>query len=113
MSKLTKSIAALVVVLFVAHFPARADGPGWVQYRTIVNIVDVASGGINVRLSPDLTGCTSQSGYGQHYASVYPDHPAINRIKATLLTAFVTGKTVSVYLVDNTCKVYETVIGPY
>jgi hypothetical protein len=29
------------------------------------------------------------------------------------LTAFVAGKTVSIYLIDGTCKVYETVIGPY
>lgn len=92
---------------------AHADGPGWVFDRTVVNIVNTANGGVNVRLSPDLTGCTSQSGYGQHHASVYPSHPGLNRIKADLLTALATGKPVSLYLADSTCTVSETVVGPY
>jgi hypothetical protein len=103
----------LAATLLAATPVARGDGPGWVRNVTIVNIVDIVNGGINFRLSPDLTGCTSQSGYGPNYASVYPDHPGLSRIKATLLTAFVAGKTVSIYLIDGTCKVYETVIGPY
>jgi hypothetical protein len=110
-SKFFASTAACALVLFA--LAARADGPGWVLNRTVVNIVNTANGGFNVRLSPDLTGCTSQSGYSQHYASVYPSHPGLNRIKADLVTALVTGKQVSLYLSDNTCTVWETVLGTY
>jgi hypothetical protein len=109
--RFTASVVACTVVLLVAS--AHADGPGWVFDRTVVNIVNTANGGFNVRLSPELTGCTSQSGYGQHYASVYPSHPGLNRIKADLLTAFATGKPVSLYLTDNSCTVGETVLGTY
>jgi hypothetical protein len=104
---------AAVATLFIATPLAHADGPGWVYNRTIVQVVNTANGGFNVRLSPDITGCTSQSGYGQVYASVYPDHPGLNRLKADALTAFVTGKPISLYLYDNTCKVVETVLGVF
>ena len=93
--------------------PASADGPGWVHSRAVVSVVNVSNGGVNVRLNPDLTGCQSQGGYGGSFASVYPDHPSLNRIKADLLAALVTGQPIRLYLSDNTCKVLETVIGPY
>ena len=79
----------------------------------ITKIVDTANGGVNVRLSPELTGCVSQSGYGSAYASLYPTHPGIDRIKATLLTAFATGTPVSIYLDDNTCRIIEVVLGGF
>lgn len=66
---------------------------------------------INVRVMPVLTSCVSQSGYGPAFASVYPSHPAINRIKATLLTAYVSGIPISLYLSDNTCTLAEVVLG--
>jgi hypothetical protein len=88
--------------------PALAQGPGWTAVSTVVEIVNTANGGFNTRVSPELTGCVSQSGYGQSYASVYPDHPGIGRIKADMLVAFTTGARVSLYLVDNTCTVGET-----
>jgi len=91
--------------------PAVAEGPGWIYNGTITNIVDTAAGAINIRITPDLTNCVSQSGYGPHFASVYPSHPAISRIKATLLTAYVTGTPVSLYLSDNTCTVAEVILG--
>jgi hypothetical protein len=93
--------------------PAGAEGPGWVYNRTVVNLVNTANGGFNVRLSPELTACVSQSGYGSAYASVYPSHPGISRLKADLLVALVSGKPVSLYLNDNTCTVWETVLGQY
>jgi hypothetical protein len=31
-----------------------------------------SNGGFNVRPSPDLTACGSQSGYGPNFASIYP-----------------------------------------
>ena len=52
----------------------------------------VASGGINVKVEPGLTGCTSQSGYGASYASVYPDHKGLNSIHSNLLAAYMSGK---------------------
>src|SRR5262249_53890003 len=99
-------------VLLASSIPtAVAEGPGWIYNASVVNIVDVSNGGINVRITPDLTGCTSQSGYGAHFASVAPSHPALSRIKATLLTAFVTGTPVSLYLGDSTCTVAEVILG--
>jgi hypothetical protein len=109
----TQAIALVLVGSLAGASPARADGPGWVLNRTVVNVVNTANGGFNVRLTPDLSGCTAQSGYGSNYASIYPDHPGLNRIKADLVAALVTGKQVSVYLADNTCKVWETVLGTY
>ncbi len=91
--------------------PVVAEGPGRIYNATIVDIVDVSNGGINVRVSPDLSSCVSQSGYGPHFASGSPTHPAVSRIKATLLTAYVTGAPVSLYLGDNTCTVAEVVLG--
>ncbi len=61
-----------------------------------------------MRLSPDLAGCTSQSGYGSVYASIYPNHPGLSRIRADLTVAFATGSRVALYLIDNTCTVGET-----
>lgn len=104
---LVLTIAALVTV----SVPASAQGPGWTAVSTIVKLVDTSNGGVNIRLTPDLTGCTSQSGYGPAFASLYPEHPGINRIKATLLTAFTTGTPVSIYLSDNTCTVAEVILG--
>ena len=70
-----------------------------------------ADGGVNVRLSPELTGCTSQSGYGTGLASIYPTHPGINRMKADLLAAFLNGTPVALYLSDSTCKTTEMILG--
>ena len=105
----THATLLAVVTLATAASPVHADGPGWVLNRTVVNVLNTANGGFNVRLSPDLTGCVSQSGYG----SVYPDHPGVNRMKADIVTALVTGRQVSLYLSDSTCKVTETVLGTY
>jgi hypothetical protein len=91
--------------------PALAQGPGWTANSTVVKLVVTANGGVNARLSPELSDCVSQSGYGANYASIYPDHPGINRIKADLLAAYLTGTTVSLYLSDSTCRVSETLLG--
>jgi len=91
--------------------PAQAEPLGWVTNRTVIALVNTGNGGFNIRLSPDLSGCVSQSGYGPTYASVYPSHPGLNRIKADMLTALATGKPVSLYLSDNYCTVGETMLG--
>jgi len=91
--------------------PSFAQGPGWTAVSTVVQVVNTSNGGVNVRLSPELTGCTSQGGYGGSYASIYPDHPGLNRIKADLLLALTTGTKVSLYLNDSMCTVIETRLG--
>ncbi|WP_116811989.1 hypothetical protein [Steroidobacter cummioxidans] len=113
--KRTSRIAGLTLLAatFATMSPATAQGPGWTVSSTVVRIVNTANGGVNVRLSPDLTGCTSQSGYGAVYASIYPDHPGLNRMKADLLVAFTTGMRISVYLSDATCTVGELTLDGY
>ena len=106
-----RSLLVLITLAGVA-LPALAQGPGWTEASTVVELVNTANGGVNVRLSPDLTGCTSQSNYGGAFASVYPSHPGLNRIKADLTVAFTTGARVALYLGDNTCMVSETRLLP-
>jgi hypothetical protein len=88
-----------------------AYGPGWTPTSTIRQLVVTASGGVNVRLTPDLTTCVSQSGYGENYASIYPTHPGIKLLKADLLAAYLAGKTVRLYLSDSNCQVAEAIVG--
>lgn len=107
--KITVIVALMGAVVLLPI--ANAQGPGWTANGTIVKLVNTTNGGINIRLSPDVTGCTSQSGYGPNYVSIYPDHPGINRIKADLLYAFATGTPISIYLADPTCKGTELVLG--
>ena len=114
-NQITKSVrrfgVALGATLATASMPALADGPGWTANSTVTKLVVTADGGINVLLTPQLNGCVSQSGYGPHFASVYASHPGINRIKADLLAAYMSGKPVALYLSDNTCRVLETILG--
>ena len=106
---LTGVLASSIVLLAAA--PLNAE-EGWIQNRTVVALVNTSNGGFNIRLSPDLTACVSQSGYGPNYASVYPSHAGLNRIKADMITALTTGKPVSLYLAPN-CVVSETILGPH
>ncbi|TQV88295.1 hypothetical protein [Aliikangiella coralliicola] len=86
---------------------AWADGPGWTQESEVTDLVVTANGGINVKLSPLLQNCVSQSGYGASYASIYPEHPGIDRIQSNLLAAMMSGKKVALYLTNAQCKVTE------
>ena len=88
-----------------------ADGPGWTQDSLVVKLVVTANGGVNIKLSPTLSGCVSQSGYGPYYASIYPSHPGIDRMKADLLAAYMAGKKVAIYLSDSNCTVGEIILG--
>lgn len=96
----------LTVLLAMAH-PTVAQGPGWTEVGKVIRIVNTANGSFNIRMSPELTGCASQSGYGPTYASVLPSHPGLNRIKADVLVAFTTGADVRLYLGDSNCTVAE------
>lgn len=102
---------ALAATLLLPLVPAHAAGPGWTVNSTVTRLVVTADGGVNVRLSPELSGCVSNSGYGPAYASIYPTHPGINRLKADLLAAYLTGGTVALHLADATCRVNEMILG--
>ncbi len=67
--------------------------------------------GFNVSVSPALTSCTSAERLRTSFASVYPSHAGINRIKADLLRAPDRRTPVSLCLSDNTCTVAETIMG--
>lgn len=105
--------AATVAVSLLTMSSTRVDaqGPGWTANATVVKMVVTNTGGINVRLSPELAGCVSQSNYGPLYASIYPTHPGIDRMKADLLAAYLTGGTVSLYFTDSNCTVGEMLLG--
>lgn len=108
---LARLLSVVAVVLLLPLTSAHAAGPGWTANLTVAKLVVTADGGVNVLLSPALTGCTSNSGYGPAFASIYPSHPGINRMKADLLAAYQTGGTVALYLTDNTCRVGELILG--
>lgn len=105
------SIVAVGIALILWALPAFAQGPGWTANSTVLKLVVTADGGVNVRLSPDMANCVSNSGYGAHYASIYPLHPGINRIKADLLAAYLSEAVVPLYLSDANCTVTEIQLG--
>ena len=107
------SCIPLLIALSVSAIavPAWSQGPGWTTPSTVRNLVVVSDGGVNVRLTTDLTGCASNGGYGSLYASIYPSHVGINRMKALLSLAYATNTPVSLYLSDTTCRVTEIVLG--
>ena len=111
-TRIRKGFRLAAVAVAGAAMPVLAQGPGWTEAATVIELVNTSNGGVNVRLSPDVTGCTSQSGYGSVYASIYPNHPGLNRLKADLTVAFVTGARVALYLGDNTCTVSEMRLFP-
>lgn len=104
-------IPILAAVLLLPLTLAHSAGRGWTANSTVTKLVVTGDGGVNVRLSPDLSGCTSNYGYGPTFASIYPNHPGINRMKADLLAAYLTGCTVSLFLADGTCRVDELILG--
>lgn len=103
--------AAILSSMIAMPEVSSAQGPGWVHNLRVTKIINTSNGGVNVRVSPDLSGCVSQSGYGAVYGSVYPSHTGINRIKADLMLAYVTGDVISLYLDDSNCTITETVLG--
>jgi hypothetical protein len=61
----------LLFSLILTPVISQAAEAGWTVSSKVVKLVVTQNGGINVRLSPELSGCTSQSGYGAKYASIY------------------------------------------
>ncbi|MEY8215341.1 MAG: hypothetical protein RPR97_12785 [Colwellia sp.] len=100
-------------VLFIATiiFGSLPVYAGWTGEVEVTKIVVVANGGINVKVEPSLTGCDPQSGYPSSYAYVDPDHKGLNSIHSNLLAAYMSGKKVTLYLSDSTCKIGEMVLG--
>lgn len=105
------TLLALTTMALTIAPASHADGPGWTESSTVRRLVVTSDGGVNVRLSPELNNCVSNSGYGPNYASVYPSHPGINKIKADLLVAYAKGAPVRLYLSDNTCRAVEIMLG--
>ena len=99
------------ILIVVISFGTLAQGPGWVASSEVHRVVITTNGGVNVRLKPELTGCISQSGYGANFASVYPDHPGIEKIHSLLIAAQLNGSKVAIYLTDENCRVGEVVLG--
>lgn len=97
-----------LAVLAVLSMPSFA---GWGTLSTVTKIVVTQNGGVNVSLSPELSGCVSQSGYGGKYASLYPDHPGFSSIHSNLLAAYMSGKEVQLWYSDGNCKIGEAVLG--
>jgi hypothetical protein len=60
--RIGKGLRLTLATLAATSIPAMAQGPGWTSVSTVIELVNTSNGGVNVRLSPDLTGCTSQSG---------------------------------------------------
>ncbi|MBQ0935095.1 hypothetical protein [Ideonella paludis] len=104
---LKNTLAAAGVAL--AYLPLAQAG--WTQEVKVKSVVVVSSGGINVAVEPALSGCTSQSGYGARYASIYPSHPGLKAMHANLLLAMNSGTSVRLYLTDPQCTVGEMVLG--
>ena len=104
-------LAAAVTLGMAFSLPVAAEGPGWSPNSTVLKIVTTYDGGINVLISPTPTNCISNSGYGPNYVSIYPNHPGINRIKADLLTAYLTGGAIAVYYANDKCTVNEVSLG--
>jgi hypothetical protein len=107
------SVQVLAVGLLAVAMPALAQGPGWTGNSTVIALVVTTAGAINVRLSPELTGCVAQSGYGSSFASILPTHPGLKEMKADLLSALHTGTNVRLWLSDANCTIGEMSIGAY
>jgi hypothetical protein len=104
-------LAAAAAITLSNLGPAHAAGPGWINGVTVESVVAVSNGGINFRTNPALSGCTSQSGYGASYASIYPEHPGVKNMAAMLLAAMANDTKISFYLSDATCRVGEIEFG--
>lgn len=102
----TRTIFLSILTLLTSSI-VDASNAGWRNGSTIKKIVVTSNGGINVELEPALSGCVSQSGYGEKYASIYPSHPGIDKIHANLLAAAVSKQKVDFYFSDDSCKVLE------
>lgn len=99
MKKIKSSLlVSLIMSISIASY---AEGPGWLEWSKVAQLVITSSGGVNISLEPSLTNCVSQAGYGPAFASIYPDHPGIDRIYSALLAASMSGKRVRFYLADD------------
>jgi hypothetical protein len=109
MKKIMPMLMLSVLTLF--SYQSIAAESGWITYAKVTKVVVTMNGGVNIALSPALSGCTSQSGYGERYASLYPDHPGLDKIHSIVLAAFMADKPIAVWLSDNTCKIGEVELG--
>ncbi|WP_146027159.1 hypothetical protein [Bowmanella denitrificans] len=95
-----------VLLILSLSFKAYSEpSRGWVDDVEVHRLVIVVTGGVNVRVKPELQGCTSQSGYGQMYASILPEQPGLDKMYSGLLAAKMSGKRVSLWLADDKCTI--------
>jgi hypothetical protein len=107
-------LQSLFIAIFALYSVSSSAEGRWITSAKVVKIVATNNGGINVRLSPEIEGCTvnSQSGYGLLYASLWPDHPGKDKITAIFLAAYMADKPVAIWLSDKeTCKIGEVELG--
>lgn len=72
---------------------------------TVTQRANTANGGFNIRVSPGLSSCVSQSGYGpwlRVHLSVSSRHQPDEG--GHLLVAFLTGTAMSLYFNDSSCR---------
>lgn len=104
-------VALSFICTLVLNAPASGGQQGWVPNAKITRIVATVNGGINIRLTPELSGCVSQSGYGPLYASLHPDHPGKDQIHSILLAAYMSNTPIAVYFNDDKCTIMEVELG--
>jgi hypothetical protein len=54
--KQSRTAPLVAATLAVSSIPVSAQGPGWTANATVLKMVVTNKGGINVRLSPELSG---------------------------------------------------------
>ncbi|MES2318075.1 MAG: hypothetical protein V4631_11340 [Pseudomonadota bacterium] len=109
MKKVLVSLIALTSAALITSSAVAESG--WIVTAKVIRVVGTINGGINVRLSPELTSCVSQSGYGPNYASLYPSHAGKDKIASILLAAYLSEKPVAIYLTDSNCTIGEVELG--
>ena len=107
--KNTIKLTSFLLILALSGL-AQAAESGWTNSSQVKKIAVTAAGGINVYLLPELSGCDSQSGYGEHYASILPGHPGLNLMLSNLLAAKTTKTPVQLYLFDDKCTAVEMIL---
>ncbi|WP_419812111.1 hypothetical protein [Bacterioplanoides sp.] len=109
MRKLFKCFIGTLLLIISSYSIANE---GWNGPYAIDRIVVTAQGWVNVRfIDSTLSGCKPQSGYPGNYATLSKEHKGFQALNALLLSAYVSGKPVQVWLSDDTCTIGEAVIG--
>jgi len=110
-TKTVTIVSAALLALLGEGSISSAQNPGWVNDVSVQRVAGTANGAVNVRFSPDLTGCGNNSGYGGAYGTIAASHPNVERMTSMLLAAQLSGTRVSVYVQSSSCSIGEVIIG--